>query len=77
MDAVVVKDVECEDCIYKAEIGEQKNLWCKRLGGYCEEKRHICMKSRWYVQMCSMTARIDKAIKDQANGNRPEPILFR
>lgn len=77
MNEVVVKDVECDKCIHRAEIGEKKDLWCKRLGGYCDEKRTICTKSRWYVQMCSVTARVAKAIEDQSHGNRAEPILFR
>lgn len=59
---LTIKDIPCSQCFKKKSLGSQYPLFCTRLGMECDKARRICVKTRWYVQLCTITARVDKAV---------------
>lgn len=55
---VAVKDIQCTECIY----GGRKGVWCVRLSNKVERVRKVCVKSRWYAQMCTVASAVDKEL---------------
>lgn len=60
-----VKDVPCEKCIHcKTFQGVEGSECCMRLGMPCSSARNICVKSAWYVEMCTADALIEASINE-------------
>ena len=68
MPTLKIKDIQCRDCIRCKEFIDG-NLYCTRLNQDCRKARNYCVKSRWYAQLCLMSASLDYELSKRVNGN--------
>lgn len=61
--SVTVRDVQCKDCIRcKDAFGLYDGGFCTRLCTDCNKARPICVKTAWYVEMCTANAIMDAVL---------------
>ena len=59
-----IKDIPCIKCIRcKIIPGFREDGYCTRFHGSAASVRKLCVKTEWYVEMCTMDAMLESEMK--------------